>query len=255
MQSSEDCRTGARMPSLLTPAQQAEADRNRILTKLEHGKAHAQPVQSRSRTLAWSATGAIALALIGGAAFWMSGDRQAAPQAAAVLAAASVAPTRAEPLAARGAEPEPAPAEPAPAEPASAAAIHDEPASPAAASRAPPAAEAAKPAPDDLRNALEEDSTAEKTPVHKSTSSSAKATPKAAPKAAPRTNPARLAPDNDVALLSALVAHTQAASAASDSTRALRNELKACSRLKGNKARDCREEACLGQERSVAACR
>ena len=239
MQSSEERRTGARMPSLLTPAQQAEADRNRILTKLEHGKADVPPVKGQpSRKAAWGAAAALALALIGGAAFWMTDKPAAAP---VVLAAANVAPARAEPPAVRSPEPEAAPA----------ATIHDEPGPAAVAAPAPKVEAEAKPDADELRKALEEGSTVKKAPAHK-------AAPKAAPKPAPpavHKAPAHARPDSDLALLSALVAHTQAARSTSDGSAALKKELKACSRLKGSKASDCREEACLGHEGSVAACK
>lgn len=248
MPSSEERRTGARMPSLLTPAQQAEADRNRILTKLEHGKADPPAARPRSRKLAWGAGGAAALALIGGAAFWNGGTAPVAPHAAPMIAAANVAPARVEPPAVKPAEPE-----------VSAAAILDEPAPAAVASPAPKVDAAAKTAPDDLRRALEEGTEKKHTP-HKAVAKAdapkplAKASSKLAP-AAPRKAPAKTTPDSDVALLSALVAHTQASRGASDATPALKKELKACSRLKGSKARDCREEACLGFENSVAACK
>lgn len=244
MPSSEERRTGARMPSLLTPAQQAEADRNRILTKLEHGKADPPAARPRSRKLAWGAGGAAALALVGGAAFWNGGPAPVAPHAAPMITAANVAPARVEPPAAKPAEPE-----------VSAAAILYEPA-PAAAPKVEPSA---KPAPDDLRRALEE-GTGKKHAPRKAVAKADTPNPRAKPAskqapAAPRKTPARATLDSDVALLSALVAHTQASRGASEATPALKKELKACTRLKGSKARDCREEACLGFENSVAACK
>jgi len=213
--------------------------------------------------MAWGATGAFAAALAGGAAFWMAGDEPGTAHVApVVVAAAGVTPARA-------AAPEPAPVP--------AATIHDE-----------PAPAAAKPAADDLRNALEEGTTAKKAPAKEakpakndlrdaleegtavkpapapkpaaSTKAVAKAAAKPAPKSTPkpapvvRKTPARSNHDSDLALLSALVAHTQS-SRAPDANRALKKELQACSRLKGSKARDCREEACLGQDRSVAMCK
>ena len=278
MQSSEESSKRSARPSLLTPAQQAEADRNRILTKLEHGKtAPRAPARRPRRPLAWGAAGLLVLAVLGGAAFWMADDQ---PDAAPTVLAAAVAPARAV-------EPEPAPA----------AAIHDEPLAATPGNGATAAATAAKPAPDDLRSALEEGATVIKLPaakpakadpddlrsaleegsavkerpVPRTTASNpkvvvkpaakpvaktaAKPAAKPAPKAAPRKEPARAKPDSDVALLSALVAHSQATRGNSEGSRALREELKACKRLKGSKARDCREEACLGQDRSVAACR
>lgn len=259
MQSSDERSKGAGRPSLLTPAQQAEADRNRILTKLEHGKTQPRPAVVRApRRLAW---GVLALALIGGAAAWMMDE-----PAPAVVAVAGTAPVPA-------AVPAPVPA----------ATIHDEP----RAAGAPPTEVAAKPArddlrlvleegpapktpapapakagADDLRDALEATPAAKKTVAPKPAVKAVKAAPKppakpvakAVAKDAPRKVPARATPDGDLALLSALVAHTQS-SRASDNARALKRELKACRRLKGNQARDCREEVCLGQDRGVAACR
>lgn len=246
LQSSEERRTGAARPSLLTPAQQAEADRNRILTKLEHGNAQPPtPAHPRGKALAWGASGVAALALLGGAAFWMGGE----PATPAVVAAASVAPP-----AARAAAPASVPA----------ATIQDEPAPLVLASPAPKAEAAAKPGADDLRDALEEGTGDKKPPASKPVDSpvkkpvkpmvKAEAKPAVKPpvKAAPRKSTEH---DSDLALLSALVAHTQASRARDDGLRALRKELKACTRLKGSKARDCREEACLGQDRSVKECR
>lgn len=263
MQSSEEPRKGAGRPSLLTPAQQAEADRNRILTKLEHGKTEV-PASSRKRGRAvlWGATGALALALAGGAAFNMGGDEPHAAQSApVVLAAASVAPARAV---------NPAPAEVA----VPAATIHDEPL-PASNTAAKPApddlrkaleegtagkqaavAKSEKPARDDLRDALEEGTAVKKAPAPKPAVRVVKAPAKPALKSAPavRKAPAPTSHDSDVALLSALVAHSQPARV-SESNRALKRELAQCRRMTGRKARDCREEACLGQDRGVAGCK
>lgn len=260
MQSSEEPRKGAGRPSLLTPAQQAEADRNRILTKLEHGKTEV-PASSRKRGRAvlWGATGALALALAGGAAFNMGGDEPHAAQSApVVLAAASVAPARAT---------NSAPAEVA----VPAATIHDEPV-PAAAKPAPDdlrkaleegtagkqaaVAKSEKPARDDLRDALEEGTAVKKAPAPKPAVRVVKAPAKPALKSAPaaRKAPAPTSHDSDVALLSALVAHSQPARV-SESNRALKRELAQCRRMTGRKARDCREEACLGQDRGVAGCK
>lgn len=265
MQSSEEPRKGAGRPSLLTPAQQAEADRNRILTKLEHGKTEVPAAsRKRGRAMVWGATGALALALAGGAAFNMSGDEPRAPQSAPVeLAAASVAPARA-------AVPVAAPAEVV----VPAATIRDEPVPPidSAAKPAPDdlrkaleegtagkqaaMAKSGKPARDDLRDALEEGTAVKKAPAPKPAARVVKTPAKPALKPAPaaRKAPAPTSHDSDVALLSALVAHSQPARA-SESNRALKRELAQCRRLSGSKARDCREEACLGQDRGVAGCK
>jgi hypothetical protein len=245
LQSSEERSKGSSRPSLLTPAQQAEADRNRILTKLEHGNAN-PPAATRSRApIAWGAAGALALALVGGGAYWMGSDQPAAPTA---VAAASV-----PPVPVRTAAPATPSIEPA-------AAIHEEPAPLVLAGPAPTVETAAKPGPDDLRSALEEGTTVKKAPAPKPAASPVKKPPK--PVAKPEKKPVAKAaprkaapPDSDLTLLSALVAHTQARRAPDDGLRALRKELKACTRLKGTKARDCREEACLGQDRSVKECR
>lgn len=255
MQSSEERSKGAARPSLLTPAQQAEADRNRILTKLEHGTAEAPVKRPRGKMLAWGTTGVLAVALAGAAAFWTGGERPVAPTAVAAVSALPPA---------RVVTP-PAPAAEAPPAPASAAAIHEE--QPAAASPAPAVETSVKPGADDLRSALEEGTTEKKTvapkaaqssvkkpakPARPETKAASRAAPKSAPKAAPKAAPA---PDSDLALLSALVAHTQSTRSPGDGLHALRRELKACRQLKGSKARDCREEACIGQDRSVRECR
>lgn len=263
MQSSEEPRKGAGRPSLLTPAQQAEADRNRILTKLEHGKTEVPAAsRKRGRAMLWGATGALALALAGAAAFNMSGDEPHAPQSAPVeLAAASIAPARA--------------ANPAPAEVVvPAATIHDEPApaidaaaKPApddlrkaleegTAGKQPAVAKSEKLGKDDLRDALEEGTAVKKAPAPKPAARAVKTPAKPALKStsAVRKTPPRTTHDSDVALLSALVAHSQPARV-SESNRALKRELAQCRRLSGSKARDCREEACLGQDRGVAGCK
>ncbi|WP_317205440.1 hypothetical protein [Janthinobacterium sp.] len=69
MQDSDDKPRGAGRPSLLTAAQQAEADRNRILSNLEGGAAAPKAAPRRPAVL-WGGLGAGALALIAGAA-WM----------------------------------------------------------------------------------------------------------------------------------------------------------------------------------------
>lgn len=224
MQSSEPRSSGAGRPSLLTPAQQAEADRNRILTKLEHGRADVgTPTHGRQRMLAWGGAGALALLLAGGAVFGLSGDKPAAAGVAAPrLAQASVVP--------------PVPVA-VPVPPPAAATILDVPS---------PGVVAAKPAPGSLLEALEPETAGTSGKAAKSPERAAPVVRKPKP-AAPRKVVPRGETDSDVALLAALVAHTQA-------ERRAREEQDGCKHLKGHKAKECRAAACEAAPETAQAC-
>lgn len=231
MQSSELRSKGAGRPSLLTPAQQAEADRNRILTKLEHGKANPGfGARGRGRGLIWGGAGVLALVLAGGAWFGLSGDGASPTVAPPRLAANNLPPARPAVLP----EPPPAPA---------AAAIQDEP--PATDSPMNGSGDASssaiarsKPAPVD---SVKKHASAK--PAEKPVRVAVKAKP-----AGSRKAEAHAETDADVAILTALVAQTHA-------SHGLQHELDECNQLKGSKARECRADACAGHEDSVSACR
>jgi hypothetical protein len=227
LQSSEPRSNGAGRPSLLTPAQQAEADRNRILTKLEHGRADVgSPAHGRQRMLAWGGAGAVALLLAGGAVFGLSGDKPPATGVATPrLAAASVVP----PVAVA------APVAPLP-QP-DVATILDVPS---------PGVAAAKPAPGSLLEALEPETASTGGKAQKSPERTAPVVRKPKPPA-PRKVVPRAETDSDVALLAALVAHTQA-------ERRAREEQDSCRHLKGRKAKECRAAACEAAPDAAQAC-
>jgi hypothetical protein len=276
LQSSEEHRPRSGKPSLLTPAQQAEADRNRILTKLEHGRAdHGAGSGPRNRILAWGGAGVAAVALLAGGGFWLSSERSAdLPRQPANI----VAPV---PMAAPASVSVPA-ADAAP----SAATIHDEalatgllaaaPAAipvtatataPAAGTEAGPVpgesaqARTPKAAPVDLKKALETGSIDAKAKPAK-VAASKPAVKVKAPTDAARDTAKNEQADSDVALLSALVAHTHAtraaeepAAAPKERARSAKEELRACRKLKGKKARQCRVEACTGNWKTEPSCK
>jgi len=62
----------------------------------------------------------------------------------------------------------------------------------------------------------------------------------------PAATPARRAEDSDVALLSALLAHTQAAPVPKKTASGLRTQLQQCATLKRDAAGACRARACQG---------
>jgi hypothetical protein len=71
LQCPDDNRRSAGRPSLLTPTQQADAERNRILSNLEGGKIAVKPAPKRGLLL-WAGIGLGALALIGAAVAWVA---------------------------------------------------------------------------------------------------------------------------------------------------------------------------------------
>jgi hypothetical protein len=271
LQSSDERGARPGKPSLLTPAQQAEADRNRILTKLEHGRADVAGAKgSRNRILAWGGVSVAAVALLTGGGLWLFGERTAeVPHQVsyAVTPAPAVAPS----------SPSPAGVDAG----ASAAVIHDEvpgavtpvvalaaPAQPVAATAAGgplDAAPAPKPGPADLKAALENGSVDAKSKPARLAGSPTRPSGKTRPSTESRRHAvAAEQQDSDVALLSALVAHTHAGRAAEEPapppapkprTRSVKDELKSCGKLKSKKARQCRVEACSGHHKSDPSCK
>jgi cytoskeletal protein RodZ len=260
-------------PSLLTPAQQEEADRNRILSTLESGGAGKPVIKRRSRSpWAWAVLGVGGLALLAAFGMWFtreaahdellasiaesSKDVQPPPQAAVVSAqqAATVPPTGE------------VSADEVLASAASAATINDEHPAQQASEKQQSLSEmlnaggqpAPKPTPDVLSKALE-------TP---SAGSAPKSPPKSSPKPAPKPKPKPVVKEgknlpteppnsveqeNDIALLSALVAHAQAveqASAPKKPKLSLKEQLAQCKKFTKSKAAQCRERICEGRSKS-----
>lgn len=251
-------------PSLLTPAQQEEADRNRILSTLESGssagKPGAKPAAKRGRSrLAWAAVGVGVLALAAGVGTWLTRETAQGEVMASVAAASKDVP----------AQPAPAAAAPAPAAPAEvsadevlasaapAAVINDD----RAAQQAPEKQQSlsemlnagGEPAPkaghDVLSKALETPSKSAAKPVAKPKPKPAVKETKKAP-SAPATTPEE---ESDIALLSALVAHAQAAERADTAKKpklSLKEQLAQCKKFSKAKAAQCHERICEGRSKT-----
>ena len=274
-------------PSLLTPAQQAEAERNRILSTLEAsgGKrsATASP-NARHGSRApwmWAFSGLLVAVVAGGAGLWYGQQREpsapvivaaATPEAVAqtdVAANGAVAPAAAEPATAIIEEDHQARSAPLPdAQPSLSEMLAAEPPAPpaagatgdvlsqaleapagtvlAAAAAAPVAAKVA------ARGAERASAPAKPKPPVKRVAA-VKPAPKAVPTQAPKPAPA---PDRDVMLLSALIAHAQASEPAPQArTRAsLDQELAYCKKQPKAELAACRKRACDGRA-TAAACK
>lgn len=273
-------------PSLLTSAQQAEAERNRILSTLEatdgerkrapKAASGAQAGPAARTPWVWLMFGLVVAAIAGGAGLWY-GQRSVAPppNSAPVLAAATPQPEAA---------PVPAPVPAASTAPAAgdagAATIQDDgaahantatgqslsemletaPAAPASAAVQHDAAPGA--GGDVLSQALEApDGTA------LAAAAAVPAVVKAAPKPVAKTAPAKPKPvkqvaarkaapapqDTDAVLLSALIAHAHAAEAPKKARPSLEQELKACRKQPKADLAACRERACEGRS-NVGLC-
>lgn len=252
-------------PSLLTPAQQEEADRNRILSTLESGGGAGKPAARRGPSrYALAAMGLGVLALAVGVGMWVTRETAHDDAMATVVAASKEAPP------APAAAPVPPPAAPAEvsadevlASAAPAAVINED----RAAQQAPEKQQSlsemlnagGEPAPkaghDVISKALE-------TP-------SAGAAPKSVAKAAPKPKPkpvvkeVKKAPsepattpeqESDIALLSALVAHAQAAERAEAASKkpklSVKEQLAQCKKLSKSKAAQCHERVCEGRTKT-----
>lgn len=252
-------------PSLLTPAQQEEADRNRILSALESGGGAGKPAVKRNRSrVVWAGLGVGALALAVGLGTWVTRETAHSEVMASVAAASKEVP--------------PAPAAPAPAPAAAGEVSADEvlaSAAPAAiinedraAQQAPVKQEslsemlnaggepAVKPGHDVLSKALETPSAGAPAPAKSAPKPAPKPKPKPAAKetkkapSEPATTPEQ---ENDIALLSALVAHTQAAERAEAPKKprlSLKEQLAQCKKLGKTKAAECRERVCEGRTKT-----
>ncbi|MGK5042604.1 hypothetical protein ACQ4WQ_19945 [Janthinobacterium sp. GB1R12] len=226
----------------MTQAQQAEADRNRILTTLEGGDTGSS-VRARRGSLAlrggMGAAAALLLFLAAGVWLGQRGERtgdNGAPAAPVSLPAAAPVAVAAPPAVAS---------------------IHDE-ASPGAAvpqqslsdmldagadatAAAAGNASAAHPG-DVLSKALETPSPP--AAAAKQVARAARPEAKKAPAKNPAATPARRAEDSDIALLSALLAHAQAAPAPKKTVSSLAAQLRQCAALKRDAAVACRARAC-----------
>lgn len=228
-------------PSLLTQAQQAEADRNRILTTLEGGDTGSS-VRARRGSLALRGGmgAAAALLLLLAAGVWLGQRGERAGDNGAPAAPVSL----------------PAAAPVAVAAPPAVASIHDEASPDAAAPRqslsdmldagadataAAGNAIAAHPG-DVLSKALETPSPP--AAAAKQVARAARPEAKKTPAKNPAATPARRAEDSDIALLSALLAHAQAAPAPKKTVSSLAAQLRQCAALKRDAAVACRARAC-----------
>lgn len=247
MRSNDDSPRPSTRPSLLTPAQQAEADRNRILTKLEGGKSAVPDTGKHGgRLAAWSAMAVAALLLLGAGA-WLGQRDGATTSDAAETEAASVRPAAAVAKPVTTTTPE-APA---------AANINEEAppprqslsemlgaGTPAEASKAAPAAS------DILSRALETPASSAPKPGHAPLK---KPVAKPARPATPANKATTPEQDNDVALLAALLSHTSRTQQAPAPTKtpapkkttpSLQAQLQQCGKLKHQAAGQCVARVC-----------
>ncbi|MEV4777927.1 hypothetical protein [Burkholderia sp. LMU1-1-1.1] len=250
-------------PSLLTPAQQEEADRNRILSTLESGSGAGKPAAKRGRgRLAWVGLGVALLGVVVGIGAYVTRENAHNEVMTSVAAASKDLPPA--PAAATPAVPAEVSADEVLASAAPAAVINDD----RAAQQAPVKQEslsemlnaggepAAKPGHDVLSKALETPSAGAPAPAK----SAAKPVPKPKPKPAakevkkapsePATTPEQ---ESDIALLSALVAHAQAADRAEAPKKprlSLKEQLAQCKKFGKSKAAECRERICEGRTKT-----
>lgn len=242
MRSNDDSPRPSTRPSLLTPAQQAEADRSRILSHLEGGRRPAPvPHEGKhgNRLVVWGGLLAGGMLLLATGA-WL-GQRESVAQDEAVLASTAPAP--------------PAPAVTTATVSTAASIREEEPqALPQQSLSAMLGADLPAPAPvpvpvhgarDVLSKALE-------TPQN-STSKPARAPQKKTParplKPAEPAKPAvTQEQESDVALLAALVSHAQAGTAPKKSPPpSLQAQLQQCGKLKPAAADSCRQKTCAGR--------
>lgn len=249
-------------PSLLSKQQPADADRNNILNGLEGKPARAAAVKTTKRRakFAMGAVAGVALLVLAVGAFaLLSGDHDAEPALAHAAAAAAATPIT------------PAPAvEPAAPAPATAVIVEETAAvSPAADNTRSlkdmlnDTPETAKQPPDELTAALERPhaaATAKAKPKlaqaaeHKKTEQRAAKTTKVAQKTEPAKAKAKAAPDSDVALLAALMAHVQAGQPSkAPSTPAY--QLKQCGLQNEAGAAQCRAHLCANAARKEPECK
>jgi len=272
LQDPENRPARAGRPSLLSPEQQAEAERHRILGTLDGQSAAAAPAKAKGRGLWWGAAGLGVIAVAAGALAWSgaeSDDKALASADSAAKAAPKAVPQPSTPIVAAASEPAAPQAAP---EVSTAAILNDVPppdgklpsmkemlgapsASSAPASGSPPG---------DLAQALERPSAApQRQAAHKAEHKPAHAseTPRLAQKAAPE-HKAKLAEkpkykptpqDNDVTLLAALMAHMQTpAGRKADGPAA---QLRQCKLQNAAGEEQCRARLCAGVAKNEAECK
>ncbi len=237
MRSNDDSPRPSTRPSLLTPAQQAEADRNRILNHLEGGR---RPVpvphdgRRTGRLAIWGGMVACALLLLATGA-WL-GQHETAAQAEPALA--SMAPAPEVPAVA--------------AVPATAAASireEEQQALPQQSLSEMLGAGMPVPAPvpgprDVLSKALESPQKSAPRPASPPQKKPPAKALKPADPAKPAATPEQ---ESDVALLAALVSHSQAGTAPVKAPSSLQAQLHQCSKLKPAAADSCRQRTCAGR--------
>ncbi|MDZ5636135.1 hypothetical protein [Janthinobacterium sp. GMG1] len=229
----------------MTQAQQAEADRNRILTTLEGGSTGSSAKARRGSLALRGGMGAVAaLLLLLAAGVWLGQRGERAGDDAAPLSlpvATAVPAVVAAPPAVASIHDEAPPGAAAPQQ--SLSEMLDAGATATTATAAARNARAAHPD-DVLSKALETPSPppAAAKPVAKAPRPAAKKPTAKGPAA----TPVRRAEDSDIALLSALLAHAQAAPAPKKTASGLRAQLQQCAALKRDAAVACRARACQG---------
>lgn len=255
-------------PSLLSAEQQAEADRHRILSSLDAKPAAAKTAAplppSRNARLRWGAAGIGVIALAAGALAWNSAETEDKPALASAAPSKPIAPAAASavPASAAAAASVPAAAEP---EVSTAAILNDAPEAKLPSMKemlsAPPAAGKAAPADAGaLAQALEQPSPAapvKKHPTeHKAEAAHLAQKPHVAEhKASPaqKAKHADAAPDSDVVLLAALMAHMQTpAGKKLDGPAA---QLKQCKQQGAVSEAQCRTRLCAGVAKNEAECK
>ena len=244
MRSNDDSPRPSTRPSLLTPAQQAEADRSRILSHLEGGRRPAPvPHEGKhgNRLVVWGGMLAGGMLLLATGA-WL-GQRESVTQDEAVQASTAPVP--------------PAPAVTTATVSTAASIREEEPPAPpqqslSAMLGADLPAPVPVPVPAPVHGARDVLSKALETPQN-STSKPARA-PQKKPPAKPLkpAEPAKPAvtpeQESDVALLAALVSHAQAGTVAKKSPPpSLQAQLQQCGKLKPAAADSCRQRTCAGR--------
>ena len=251
----ESPRPGSR-PSLLTPAQQADASRNGISLNPRGGSAAAKPPpRPGRRLLVWRGFTLGVLAMLAGGA-WYSQSRSADQAPIIVASAAPISNSKTVNLADVPAAEVPAAAP--------AAAINDE---VSASPKSMPGA-GVEPAPkagaDVLRKALETPSLAAAAkPVdapanggHLAPEPELKKTPaKPQPQPQRRAKPKSTKPDSDVTLLAALMAHAQANPESKKTAPRVEAQLQQCQKMSSPAAEKCHVRVCAGRTKTHAECK
>ncbi|MET3132984.1 hypothetical protein AAKU55_003266 [Oxalobacteraceae bacterium GrIS 1.11] len=249
MQRHDDSPPKTSRPSLLSAAQQAEADRSRILTNLEGTVAAGKPARARgSRKILWSGVGMVALAMMVGAGVWLNDDGDQDPvETPRAHRAPSTATTGAPITDAHVADAH------------AAATIHDEVVTEPRQTLREMLTGGPKPAPktggDILSKALEgAPQEAGAKPESSAHVAARAAQPAARDKVAhPKASQAVLETDSDVTLLAALVAHAQANFGGKKAV-GTAAQLLECKKMSGAEAELCRARACAKHAKTDTEC-